>query len=219
MWMLDNVLTHPTARATSLDIFPGDLQQRFERNVKASGASKKVKVMKGRSQDTLKLLDYNSFDIIYIDGSHNARDVLADAVLVWPLLKEGGLLIFDDYEWEQSWAPTMRPQLAVDSFVAANADFLEVVHKGYQFIVKKKKDYCVGDEAWQCSLLGDYRYYWEYKKLLSNKDGHTVQLSEDEHRNLRAYLASRGVPASAPRQPYDQAKITALFARLGVSET
>ena len=36
------------------------------------------------------------YDIIYIDGSHEARDVLEDAVLAYRLLKIGGLLIFDD---------------------------------------------------------------------------------------------------------------------------
>jgi len=38
-----------------------------------------------------------NYDIVYIDGSHVANDVLQDAVLVWQLVKVGGFMIFDDY--------------------------------------------------------------------------------------------------------------------------
>ena len=41
--------------------------------------------------------DINNFDLIYIDASHYAPDVLSDAVLAFKLLKPGGILIFDDY--------------------------------------------------------------------------------------------------------------------------
>ena len=36
-------------------------------------------------------------DLIYIDGSHLAKDVLSDAILSWKLLKPSGVMIFDDY--------------------------------------------------------------------------------------------------------------------------
>lgn len=44
------------------------------------------------------------FDLIYIDGSHRAADVLIDAVMSFQLLRIGGMMIFDDYIW------TMEPQ-------------------------------------------------------------------------------------------------------------
>lgn len=33
--------------------------------------------------------------VVYIDGSHWAKDVLTDAVMAWRLLKEGGVMILD----------------------------------------------------------------------------------------------------------------------------
>ena len=51
----------------------------------------------GRSQDLLRAMTGEPFDLVYIDASHEAADVLADAVLAWPLLKPGGFLGFDDY--------------------------------------------------------------------------------------------------------------------------
>lgn len=63
----------------------------------------------------------NSFDLVYVDGSHQAPDVLADAVLGFRLLKVGGVMIFDDYLWSEN-LPSGRdllrcPKLAIDAFV------------------------------------------------------------------------------------------------------
>ena len=37
--------------------------------------------------------------MIYVDGSHQAPDVLSDAVVGFKLLKNNGIMIFDDYGW------------------------------------------------------------------------------------------------------------------------
>jgi predicted O-methyltransferase YrrM len=42
-----------------------------------------------------------SFNFIYIDGSHQAPDVHADAVFAFQLAKVGSLIIFDDYLWRE----------------------------------------------------------------------------------------------------------------------
>ena len=43
------------------------------------------------------------FDLIYIDGSHSAKDVLLDSLLAWRLLRPGGAMVWDDYEWALPW--------------------------------------------------------------------------------------------------------------------
>ena len=80
----------------------------------------------------------NLYDFIYIDGSHIAKDVLTDACMAWPLLKQGGLMVFDDYLWGQSRDILHRPRLAVDFFVNIFAESLDIVHIGHQFVVRKK---------------------------------------------------------------------------------
>jgi predicted O-methyltransferase YrrM len=80
----------------------------------------------------------NLYDFIYIDGSHTAKDVLTDACMAWPLLKPGGLLVFDDYLWGESRDILHRPRLAVDFFVNIFAESLDIVHIGHQFVVRKK---------------------------------------------------------------------------------
>jgi predicted O-methyltransferase YrrM len=80
----------------------------------------------------------SEFHFIYIDGSHTAKDVLTDACMAWPLLKQGGLMVFDDYLWGESRDILHRPKLAVDFFVNTFAEGLDIVHIGHQFAVKKK---------------------------------------------------------------------------------
>ena len=80
-----------------------------------------------------------SYDIIYVDGSHNADDVLEDAVLSWRLLKDGGLLIFDDYETPNPFVPPQgKPKITIAAFVRCYRRELKIIHRGYQVIVQKR---------------------------------------------------------------------------------
>jgi len=137
IWMLENILTHPTAKATCIDIFPGQVKEDFLANLKIGGFLEKVTVIIGRSQIRLRDLPINSVDIIYIDGSHTAKDVLIDAVYSWQLLKTGGIMIFDDYRWKRDLPVESRPKIAIDSFIAVFSGYVEVIHKDLQVILKK----------------------------------------------------------------------------------
>jgi predicted O-methyltransferase YrrM len=82
----------------------------------------------------------NHYDIIYIDGSHDRPDVLEDAVLCWRLLKEGGIMIFDDYRYlgrRGSDNKVVSPKAAIDAFVQCFEEHCEVIHNGIQLIVRK----------------------------------------------------------------------------------
>lgn len=67
------------------------------------------------------------YDMIYIDGSHRAKDVLFDAVCAWNYLKEGGVMVFDDYDWLATDDPTgkQRPALAIDAWSSVMQPFIE----------------------------------------------------------------------------------------------
>ncbi len=137
LWMLENILTHPTARATAIDIFPDNLEERFLANLELSGLADKVRVIKDRSQIRLRNLPFESFDVVYIDGSHIAKDVLTDAVLSWDLLRDEGFIIFDDYKWRRDLPLVQRPKLAIDSFIENFGPDLEVIHHGSQVVIQK----------------------------------------------------------------------------------
>ena len=78
------------------------------------------------------------FDFIYIDGSHIAKDVLTDACMAWPLLKLEGLMVFDDYMWGNPRDALHRPKIAIDAFTNIFGETAEIVHVGYQLVVRKK---------------------------------------------------------------------------------
>jgi predicted O-methyltransferase YrrM len=80
----------------------------------------------------------NLFDFIYIDGSHTAPDVLADACMAWPLLKPTGLMVFDDYMWGNPRDALHRPKIAIDAFTNIFGETAEIIHVGYQLVVRKK---------------------------------------------------------------------------------
>lgn len=82
--------------------------------------------------------DNASFDFIYIDGSHTAPDVLTDACMAWPLLTKGGMMVFDDYMWGNPRDALHRPKIAIDAFTNIFGETAEIIHVGYQLVVRKK---------------------------------------------------------------------------------
>ena len=138
VWFLENVLRHPESTITCIDIFSEERWDlRFVHNIRASQSAAKVHKLKGRSADRLLELAGQRFDVIYIDGSHDAADVLLDATLSWPLLAPGGILLFDDYGWDPEKLASERPQLAIDLFLEAMQGKFEVLRKNYQVAVRK----------------------------------------------------------------------------------
>jgi predicted O-methyltransferase YrrM len=152
VYFLDNILTHKKSRLTCIDTFEGSkehgddhhggvslggLYQRFIKNIEATGKRKQVSVKIGTSEDVLPSLFNREYDIVYIDGSHQAKDVLSDLVMSWKITKIGGIIIMDDYLWEHDYPETDKPQIAIDSFLRCYSGRYEIVHSGYQVVVRK----------------------------------------------------------------------------------
>ena len=85
----------------------------------------------------LRKLPLDSYDIIYIDGSHYAPDVLEDYILAMRLLKEGGIMIMDDYRWFVGAPRMKRPKLGIDTFLEFYGDQFTLMHNTMQVILKK----------------------------------------------------------------------------------
>lgn len=138
MWTLANLLRHPDSRIYCIDSFAGGiehgadvtvaLRERFDANIAQSGIEEKVVVHQGLSHQGLLTLRHAGVraDFIYVDGSHQAPDVLEDLVLSFRLLKIGGILICDDYLWfmenMDGRSPGREdllnsPKIAIDAFV------------------------------------------------------------------------------------------------------
>jgi len=69
----------------------------FKYNINAININKKVKIFKKTSKVFFKK-NNSTFDLIFIDGSHQYKNVLFDINYSKKFLKNGGLIIGDDYE-------------------------------------------------------------------------------------------------------------------------
>lgn len=139
LWMLDNILTHPSSKIYCIDSFTqANVKQTFLSNIK--NHKSKVTLEQDYSFNALVRLNKHRevFDIVYIDGDHTAKGVLEDAVLSFPLLKKDGIMIFDDYQWGGKMHPTRRPEIAIDSFIKVYANKIKVLYVGYQVFLQKK---------------------------------------------------------------------------------
>jgi predicted O-methyltransferase YrrM len=116
---------------------PADFQRRFEENI--APYRDRVIVCVGQSKQYLPTL-IPGFNLIHVDGSHMAKDVLFDAMVSWELLKKGGIIIFDDYDWVKfihQDKPWMTPTPALDAFLACMVGEYEMLHCDYQLILRK----------------------------------------------------------------------------------
>lgn len=128
LWMLDN---GHCSEATCIDTWSDREHERnFDFNVAIAGYGPQVTKMRHQSCKALRWLPMDFFHIAYIDGCHEPINVLEDAVLVYRLVKRGGIIIFDDYLYKK-----VNIKDAIDRFIETYD--LEVILKSYQIAVKK----------------------------------------------------------------------------------
>jgi len=73
-----------------------------------------------------------AFDFIYVDGSHAPDVALTDACMAWGLLKQGGVMLFDDYQY-----PHEDTKKGIDAFLSAFEGQYDLVFSNYQLAVQK----------------------------------------------------------------------------------
>ena len=130
-----------------------DVEKRFLHNTQTAigKATNKVELIihKGFSDTELSKLIASGkqgyFDFIYVDGSHQAPDVLCDALLSFRLLKTKGVMAFDDYLWQESLPygtdPIRCPKIAVDAFTNIYCRKIRIMSAPlYQLYIKKLSD-------------------------------------------------------------------------------
>lgn len=142
VWLLTNVLTDPSSRITAIDTWDGSpehgpdltdgLWERFLGNIDPWLAQ--VTIIRQPSWRGLRQLRAEPWlDFAYLDGSHDAPDVLSDLVLTWPLIKPGGVLVCDDYPWQYRGGDRLlRPAPAINAFRAIYAHQFRAVEFGWQ---------------------------------------------------------------------------------------
>lgn len=174
-WFLRNLCAHPQSQVVAVDTFEGSaeytdtdftaVETRFEENTRSTSRHTQVHKMKMTSYEALVQLNRTNpapeFDIVFIDASHEAVDVLADGILAFPLLKTHGVMLFDDYLWRKLVQDHYCPKVAVDAFVTVMRPYIRVLKKGWQLILEKipRMDTPVPREPLERSLRAYYAVF------------------------------------------------------------
>ena len=147
VWLLQNILTDPSSLLVDIDPWCGNLPHESNYNwddiqeaykEQTASHSKKLQSHKAFSGDWLKANREVKYDFIYIDGDHLPESVALDADLSWDLLKSGGILAFDDYEWDHPEGTDKNPKPAIDTWLEKHKNEIEIFRKGWQVWIKKK---------------------------------------------------------------------------------
>jgi predicted O-methyltransferase YrrM len=149
IWFVENILTGPGSRIVCIDHFEGSedhkhfnvdvtgTEELFIRNISQADYWGRVTLLKDHSVNVLRKIHKNDFDFVYLDGDHRSQGVLEDAVLSWRLLKPGGILIFDDYLWNNMPDPLDNPGPGIDAFLAVYKGKFKELMRGYQVAIEK----------------------------------------------------------------------------------
>lgn len=153
IWFLTEVLTGPGALLTCVDpwmpyaelvdhemeVMLHHAEAHFDYNTALACAESGAQLdkRKGRSDQILPLLPAASYDLIYIDGSHQAKDVLTDLIFAWRLLKVGGLMICDDYQHTRHLDPLWTPKMAIDAFLGCFQHHYQLLQKNWLVVLRK----------------------------------------------------------------------------------
>ena len=140
------------ARLTCIDTFAGGpsfaargedvsgIEARFDQNVSLIDAARVRKLVGDSAHRLLELkAEGEQFDVVFVDGSDLALDVLVDAAMSWQLLAPGGLMIFDNYGWRSPLGedPLFQPAHAVDAFLDLVGGHCDLVVKDNQVVVRR----------------------------------------------------------------------------------
>ena len=139
-WLLDKIVGPRGGSLTCVDSFEGgsehaavlpglgaSLEDMFDRNIARTGRAELCRKLVGRSADVLPTLRGEQFDFIYIDGAHEAKFVIQDALLSWPLLRGGGFLLFDDTDFTFADRPEQNTRTAIAAFRGWFADEMDAL--------------------------------------------------------------------------------------------
>jgi len=148
-WLLNNVLTNPESRLVDVDTWEGSdeeahraldwnsVESLYTSRLKSQLADGRLVKVKSTSAEYFATYD-EMYDFIYVDGDHTGIGVLADAIDAYDCLNVGGIVAFDDYDWNPDNLPRhLTPAPAIDAIREIYTGKLEVIAEGYQVWFRK----------------------------------------------------------------------------------
>jgi hypothetical protein len=110
-------------------------------------AAKRV-VLRGTTLEVVDQIPDESLDFAYIDGDHTLRGIATDMLLIWPKIRDGGIIGGDDFMptmWQHAarFEPTLVFPYAVYFAEAMNAPITAL--PDHQFAIEKRAPFSFTD--------------------------------------------------------------------------
>lgn len=114
------------------------IKESFFHNINTSGLQDRIKGIQIDSKTALLqfIKDGNTFDFIYVDGSHLLLDAYLDIILCWELLEKDGILVIDDYLYKKDTI-IESPFEAVNHFLTSYKEQYKLLDIGYRVFLQK----------------------------------------------------------------------------------
>lgn len=149
-WMLENVLGHDEAVLYDVDPWTGSdepvhheldwksVEDTYLERHKGAIASGKLKVCKMTSDEFFSSDEgRQGFHFIYVDGNHEAAQVLKDGLNAIYRVGVGGIVAFDDYLWTLGKGLWADPKPAIDAIWVCHSNKFEIIDRGQQIWLKR----------------------------------------------------------------------------------
>ena len=137
-WLLDKILTHPSAKLTCVDHL---FNKKLEENLVKTGAREKVILLEHNIPKHLEVLKPQSFDLAHLQEQQKQWEYAGkNTALVWKTIKVGGMIIIESYGWQNPHDPDRNVKKGVDIFLDSIKGKWEVVAhypRAFQLVIRK----------------------------------------------------------------------------------
>jgi predicted O-methyltransferase YrrM len=149
VWLLENILTGSGSVLIDVDTWKGaenePIQTKMDFDDVFYTYRAKTDHFHNRLFNQITTFGYLSkhsyikqYDFIYVDAHHTSASAFLDSELSWPILKSGGILAIDDYEWQHPDGVDIHaPKLGIHMFLDRHeGEFTELVRNSQVWIRK-----------------------------------------------------------------------------------
>ncbi len=202
-WLIHHLFSSGQDRAIAVDRFYNAARETFFANLEECPRKSQIRVMESDFRSALIQLhvEQQKFDFIYEDGTHVSSETMETLCLAWPLLKPGGILVVDDYEWNKNLPTEFTNSYAIDSFLKMNRQEIEVIEKNHQVVVKK-----LGSNRHNLDSLeiGNWIYHWYEGVLHHVKAGRDLRLNPIEKKAVEKIFAQSKWESTKDRKEFEK---------------
>jgi hypothetical protein len=149
-WLFQNILTHPDSKLIDVDTWEGSAEPAHDKldwsSVEELYLSRHQKKLdSGRltrhkqTSDSFFISEagQRGFHFIYIDGGHEASQVLRDGLNAVHRVGVGGIVAFDDYLWTLGRGLWADPKPAIDAIATCYSNEFTIIDAGTQVWLKR----------------------------------------------------------------------------------